>query len=264
MILDDLVTATRQVLARRQRQTPAEELQERIAHRGPALDLAEALGAPGVSLVAEIKRASPSAGDLQRDLEPDRLALTYANAGADAVSVLTEPTRFHGQPQDLIDAARALRETGRHVPVLRKDFVFTPYQLLEARAWGADAVLLIVAILDDAELASLYDQAQALGLTALVEVHDEAEAQRALALKPRLVGINNRNLHDFSVDLGTTERLRDCFSADTVVVSESGIRRPEQVRRLAQLGVDAVLVGEALVTAPSPVAAVAALKEAGR
>jgi len=264
MILDAILADTRTGLALRKRELPAEALREQLSVAAPALSLAEALRGPGVALIAEIKRASPSRGALNATLEPARLALTYVSAGAVAISVLTEPTHFHGSPADLQAAVRALQQAGLRRPVLRKDFVVDAYQLLEARAWGADAILLIAAALDDAALGHLFEVALELGLTPLVEVHDEAELARVLPLHPPVIGINNRDLRDFRVSLETTRRLRPLIPPPVLAVSESGIREPADMRRLAQWGVDAALVGEALVTAADPAARLRELKEAGR
>jgi indole-3-glycerol phosphate synthase len=216
--------------------------------------------AKGLAIVAEVKRASPSRGSLNAGLDPARLAVVYARAGADAVSVLTEESRFRGSLADLTAAREGLRRAGLATPLLRKDFTIDPYQLVEARVRGADAALLIAAILTDGEMDRLLREATDLGLTPLVEVHDEVELRRVLPLRPPMVGINNRNLADFSVDLDTTRRLRPLIPPGIVVVSESGIHTPEQMAELARWGVDAVLIGEALVTAPDPASRLAALR----
>ncbi len=264
MILDQIVASTRAALAGRQVARPVEELRQAISMLPPALDFCTVLGAPGVSVIAEVKRASPSRGPLNLSLEPARLACTYADAGAAAISVLTEGEHFRGSLGDLAAVGEGLRQAGLACPLLRKDFIVDPYQLLEARVAGASAVLLIAAILEDEVLATLYRGTVALGLTALIEVHTEAELARALRLDPPVVGINNRNLADFSVTLETTRRLRPLVPPGCLVVSESGIRGAGEVREMAALGVDAVLVGEALVTATDPAAALRALREAGR
>jgi len=264
MILDAILADTRAGLARRMQELPAAALRAQLGAAPPALSFAEALRGPGVAIIAEIKRASPSRGALNATLEPARLAAAYAAAGAAAISVLTEPVHFHGSPADLQAAVGALRRAGLRRPVVRKDFIVDAYQLLEARAWGAAAVLLIVAALDDATLGRLFEASLALGLTPLVEVHNEAELARAVPLHPPLVGINNRDLRDFRVSLETTRRLRPRVPAAALVVSESGIREPADMRSLAQWGVDAALVGEALVTAADPAARLVELKEAGR
>ena len=263
MILDQLVAEAWARVARARENTPAEALRQTVASCPQPLDFAS-LRTPGVSLIAEVKRASPSRGVFANGLEPQRLARDYASGGADALSVLTEPSRFLGSLDDLCQVRDALTGAGLSRPLLRKDFIVDVYQLLEARLYGADAVLLIVAALDDAELAGLYQEAVDLGLTPLVEVHDEGDLARALVLEPTVLGINNRDLATFDVDLDTTARLRDQVPPGCLLVSESGIHGPEQVRRLAELGVDAMLVGEALVTATDPAARVRQLREAGR
>jgi indole-3-glycerol phosphate synthase len=202
-------------------------------------------------LIAEVKRVSPAKGALNPDLSPAQMARVYAAAGAHALSVLTDEAFFHGSDADL-QAARAAVA----LPVLRKDFVLEAYQVYEARALGADAVLLIAALLDGAALADLHALATALGLAALVEVHDPDEVERALAAGATLVGINNRDLRTFEVDLATTERVRPLLPAGVTVVSESGIATPADVRRVLAAGAHAILVGEALVTAPDPAARV--------
>ena len=264
MILDTIVAETRAALSERKAALPPEALRERLKEARPPVDLVRWLERPGVSIIAEVKRASPSRGALNLELEPDRLARSYAQGGADAISVLTEPLHFHGRLGDLTTVRNALREANMPRPLLRKDFIVDPYQLLETRAWGADAVLLIVAALDQASLFELYGESLSLGLTPLVEVHDEGELARALELAPRLIGINNRDLHDFSVNLDVTRHLRPRIPPTCAVVSESGIREPEQMHELAALHIDAALIGEALVTASDPAAKLAELKEAGR
>lgn len=270
MILNDLVAAARTALERRRTALPEASLRERLAGLPAPIDMAARLRpsgsgrATGLAVIAEVKRASPSRGDLNVALDPAAMAVRYARAGAAAVSVLTEESRFRGSLGDLTAARRGLREAGLETPLLRKDFIVAPYQLVEARLAGADAALLIAAILDDAALERLLREALDLGLTPLVEVHDEAELRRVLPLRPPVIGINNRNLADFTVDLDTTRRLRPLVPPGIVVVSESGIRTPEQMAELARLGVDAVLVGEALVTAPDPAARLAEFLEAGR
>ena len=257
-ILDEIVAWNRHELAKRVARAPLRELADRIARVDPPRDFAGALrpsaapsfpagnmaGGSGPRLIAEIKRASPSKGPLAPDLDPAGLAAAYELGGAAALSVLTEPRFFRGGPGDLA-AARAATT----LPVLRKDFLFDPYQLFEARALAADAVLLIVAILDGGLLAEMLDVARVLGLAALVEVHDEAEVERAVAAGARIVGINNRDLRTFRVDLETTRRLRGRIPAGRLVVSESGIHSQADVTRLREWDVDAMLVGESLVRA---------------
>jgi indole-3-glycerol phosphate synthase len=200
-----------------------------------------------VRLIGEVKRASPSKGPLRPDLDAAALAAEYEANGAAAVSVLTDQRFFGGSLDDLRAAQQA---TG--LPVLRKDFVLDPYQVYETRAVGADALLLIVAALDDETLLQLHSLARVLGMAALVEVHDEAELRRALAIRPAIVGVNNRDLRTFAVDLSMTARLRPLVPGEIVFVSESGIQTRADVQRLAALDVDAMLVGEALMRARDP------------
>jgi indole-3-glycerol phosphate synthase len=211
-----------------------------------------------VAVIAEVKRASPSKGPIAPGLDAAAQARAYQHGGAAAVSVLTEPTRFAGSLADLA----AVAATG--VPALRKDFVVDRYQIWEARAAGAAAVLLIVAALDDRTLAGLHEEATEAGLDALVEVHDAEEAARAGAIGARIVGVNARNLRTFEVDPQAFARLRPSLPTAALAVAESGISTAEQVRAAAACGADAVLVGESLVRAPDPAAAVAALVAAGR
>jgi indole-3-glycerol phosphate synthase len=260
-ILERIVAAKRQVLERRRQDEPAGILRTRLAQAAPPTrSLAQALRGPSLGLIAEVKRASPSRGVLCADLDPQALARTYAGSGAAAISVLTEEQHFQGSLDDL-RAVRAVLD-GRgdpRLPLLRKDFLFDPYHLFEARAYGADAALLIVAILKPELLAELLALARSLGLDCLVEVHDERELERALAADAQIIGINNRDLRTFEVDLALTERLRPLIPADRVVVAESGIHSRADVERLQALGVNAVLIGEALVTADDPAAKIGEL-----
>lgn len=264
MMLERILEDTRRDLCARQERVPIDVLWQKLPEAPPARDFAAALRGPGLRVIAEIKRASPSRGALNLDLQPAELAQSYARAGAAAISVLTEPHYFKGALEDMQRVRSALDTTGLDIPLLRKDFIIDHYQLLEARLAGADAVLLIAAALSDDDLHQLYHQALELGLTPLVEVHDANELQRVLAVRPMIVGINNRDLRTFRVDLETTFRLRLMIPPDVLVVAESGIRSPADIRRLAEAGVQAVLVGEALVTAPHPEELLHALVEAGR
>ena len=252
-ILDRILAAKRQELERRCQEEPLAVLRERLAQAPPTRSLARALGGPSLALIAEVKRASPSRGVLRADLDPQALARTYAGSGAAAISVLTEEQHFQGSLGDL-EAVRAVLDGrgGPRPPLLRKDFLFDAYHLFEARAYGADAVLLIVAILKPKLLAELLALAATLGLECLVEVHDEQELERALAADAQIIGINNRDLRTFAVDLAVSERLRPLIPRDRVVVAESGIHTRADVERLRALGVNAVLIGEALVTAGDP------------
>ena len=246
-VLEQILCSKRDEVAQRQQACPIQALQARAASVAPARDMCAALRAPGVSLIAEVKRTSPSKGLLcpQASFDPAMLARIYQANGAAAISVLTDGPFFQGSLEHL----RMVRDTVE-LPVLRKDFMLDAYQVYEARAAGADALLLIVAALSDRMLESLYGLSKELGMEALIEVHDSAEMERALRIGPRLIGINNRNLATFQVDLETTARLRPLVPEGIIVVAESGIHGPADVRRMAEIGVDAVLVGEALVTAP--------------
>jgi indole-3-glycerol phosphate synthase len=247
MILDRIVAYKRNELEKRKRIVPQALLETYGDLRPPPADFGGALRGEEVALIAEVKKASPSRGVLCLDFDPEALANEYVNNGAAAISVLTDTNFFQGGLDDL---ARVRQSVGPDVPLLRKDFVFDPYQVFETRAYGADALLLIAAILSDEMLGQLCALTQRLGLTALVEVHDEEEVARVLPLEPRVVGINNRDLNDFCVDLSTFGRLRPLLPEGTTTVAESGVRNSADVRRLAEMGADAVLVGEALVTAP--------------
>jgi indole-3-glycerol phosphate synthase len=256
--LDDLLDGARARVAAAREREPLAALRERAEAAPPGPSLHAALAAEGVAVIAEIKRASPSKGDLAPDLAAPVQARAYVDGGAAAVSVLTEPDRFRGSLGDLADVAAL------GIPALRKDFVVDPYQVLEARAAGAAAVLLIVAALDEATLGELHDEARACGLDVLVEVHDEAEAATAVRVGATIVGINARDLRTFDVDRGAFSRLRPRLPARVLAVAESGVRDPDDVRDAARSGADAVLVGESLVRATDPTAAVAALVAAGR
>ncbi len=248
-ILDRIVADKRQELAAARAAVPLAEMKSRLAEASPVRDFAAALRGERVRLIAEVKRASPSRGLLRPDIDPVGLARAYAGAGAAGISVLTDEKHFGGSLEHLRSVREALPEGP---PLLRKDFLFDPYQLYEARCHGADAVLLIAAILDSGLLAELIAVAGSLGMAALVEVHDEPELERALAAGAEVIGINNRDLRTFEVDLATTERLRPLVPAERTVVAESGVFSRADVVRLQALGVHAVLVGEALVTAPDP------------
>lgn len=234
---------------------------ERAAARGPLVrDFAAALApAAHVALIAECKRRSPGAGSLRPDLDPASLAARYAGAGASALSVLTDREYFGGSAADL-EAARSAVS----LPVLRKDFTLDALHVVEARAAGADAVLLIVRLLSDTELERLHAEASGLGMAAMVEVHDYAELERALRLGAAIVGINNRDLATFRTDLDTTLRLLDDVPDDVIVVSESGIRGPHDVGLLGDSGVDAILVGETLLRADDPEQAARAMSRVPR
>ena len=235
-----------EIKAAKQR-TPLQELRAQAGAAPPARDLIAALtdaNRPGRAIIAEVKKASPSKGLIRADFDPVAIARTFQAHGARAISVVTDAPFFQGRLDDL----RAIR-AAVSLPLLRKDFILDPYQVYEARAAGADAALLIAAALPDDQLAELYSLVHELGMAALLEVHDEPELLRALALKPRLLGINNRNLASFQTDLGTTLRLLPACPASSRVVSESGLNRPEDLERLRRAGVAAFLIGEALMAA---------------
>jgi indole-3-glycerol phosphate synthase len=248
--LEQLVEATRDRLERAKRERPLRELERRAAAVEPR-PFSEALARPGTSLVAEYKRRSPSAGAIGEEASVEGVAAAYERGGAAALSVLTEEEHFGGSLADL-ERARAAVE----IPILRKDFHLDRYQLYEAKIAGADAVLLVVRALALEELEALYAEARGLELDALVEVHTEAELAAALELDVDVIGINNRDLDDFSVDIQRTFDLLPDIPAGKTVVSESGIDSRRDVEALEQVGVDALLVGEALMRAPDPEAAV--------
>src|SRR5437870_1755766 len=262
-ILDDIVRDKRDELRRRQQATPLASLEARCRDLPPARDFEEALRprATGVGLIAEVKKASPSRGTLAPTLDPVALATTYARHGADAISVLTDEKYFHGH-LDLLDAIRGAVP----VPLLRKDFTLAEYQLWESRAAGADAVLLIVSILEASELRDLLQAAKGVGLAALVECHTVGELETALAVGARVVGINNRDLTTFKTRIETTLELLPRIPPGHIVVSESGFFTGDQVKRVAVARAHAVLVGEALVTAsdvPAKIRALQAVEAAG-
>jgi indole-3-glycerol phosphate synthase len=257
-ILDEIMAHHREQLPKTMRDVPLADLRAVVATAAPPRDFAAALRAPGVSLIAECKKASPSKGLLVRDYDPARLARTYERAGARAISVLTDARHFQGSLEDLRDVKEAVR-----VPVLRKDFIFDPYQVYEARAAGADAVLLIAAVLGDGDLGELLALTHRLGMTALVEVHTETEVGRVLPMGPKVIGVNNRDLQTFEVDFGLAARLRALIPAEIAVVGESGLRTPEDVKTMAAAGVDAVLVGETLLRSKDVAGATRALVLAG-
>ena len=249
--LETVVERTRAEVEARRHQVPAAELESRLGPSRRGRPFSEALIDEGISLIAEMKRASPSRGPIRPGASVSDVVSAYQRAGASAVSVLTEPNWFGGSLDDLVEARAAC-----DLPLLRKDFVVDEYQLLEARVAGADAVLLIVAALERGRMEELMAAASDLGLDALVEVHDEKEVEVAVEAGAELIGINNRDLHSLEVDLETTFELLADVPAGTVVVAESGITENEDVERLERAGVDAILVGEALMRADDPVRAV--------
>lgn len=252
-VLKEIFDHKRVEVARRKRTVSQKSLEETARQAAPPLDFAAALRHTGMpALIAEVKRASPSKGVLAQGFDPLRLARLYAQNGAAAISVLTDERYFMGSLEDL----RHIASQAPRLPLLRKDFIFDAYQVFEARFAGADAILLIAAALAPDILRELHALALLLGMAPLVEVHREEELETALTCDPLLIGINNRDLSDFSVNLETTLRLRPLIPSGVCVVSESGIHTPQDAARLAEMGVDAILVGEALVTAPDPAAAV--------
>ena len=254
-ILDQIVAAKRDEVARAKAQTPEAALRAALADAPPPRDFYAALAAgPPIRLIAEVKRASPSRGLIRADFDPAAIAREYQRHGASCISVLTDGPYFQGSLDDLRQVRAAVA-----LPVLRKDFVMDAYQVIEARAAGADAVLLIAECLDDLALRSLHDQIVALGMTPLVELYEPANLPRVLAAGARLVGVNNRNLRTFAVDLEHTLRLRPGVPADRTLVAESGIRCRADVERLQAAGVQAMLVGETLMARPDIGAAVDAL-----
>jgi len=253
MILDEILARKREEVTARRAAVPPAELRERPLHGAARRGFRAALAARAApAVIAELKRASPSRGTIRAAYDVPAIARGYATAGAAALSVLTDGPFFGGALEDLATAREA-----SGLPCLRKDFLIDPYQVEEARAWGADCVLVIVAAVAPAQGRELLAAARESGLDALVEVHDEAELERAAAMGAALLGVNNRDLHTFRVALDTTERLAARAPAGALVVAESGIRSPEDLRRMARAGAHAVLVGEAFMERPDPGAALA-------
>ena len=252
MILDEIAEKTRERIQKRRQQVSEEELKEKAyllagteKERNGGIfpfPFEKALARQGISFICEVKKASPSKGVIAEEFPYREIAREYEQAGASALSVLTEPFYFQGSDDYLKEIERAV-----HIPILRKDFTVDAYMLYEARCIGASAVLLICAILDDRQLMTYMEIAQELGLSALAEAHTEEEVRRALACGARIIGVNNRDLKTFQVDIHTSERLRRLVPKDVLYVSESGIKSPEDVRRLKENGTDAVLIGETLM-----------------
>lgn len=257
-VLETIIDGVREELAERESAVSFDEIKQRSTLAQPPRDVLAALREPGVGVIAEVKRQSPSKGDLADIGEPADLAADYSAAGARVISVLTESRRFGGSLTDL-DAVRSRVNT----PVLRKDFIVTPYQVHEARAHGADMVLLIVAALEQNVLAALLDRVESLGMTALVEVHTAEEADRALEAGAKVLGINARNLHTLEVDRDVFGRIAPGLPVEVLKVAESGVRGPSDLMAYAGSGADAVLVGEGLVTSDNPKTAVTQLVTAG-
>ena len=248
MILDRIVAESQLQLQAQKRSCPLAELQRAALEQSPPLDFASALHGDGIRLIAEVKKASPSRGVIRPDFDPTGIARSYAANGASAISVLTEPKYFQGSLDYLRDIKIALVD--KNMPLLRKDFLFDSYQIYQSRAYGADSLLLIVSILTPEKLKELLELSHEMKMSCLVEVHNETELQTAIKSGARIIGINNRDLTTFTVDLSTTERLRPLIPPDRIVVSESGINTRGDVEKLKEWGVDAVLIGETLMTAP--------------
>ena len=257
-VLEEILAGVREDVAARQQQVPLEQIRELAAAAPPPRDAYTLLRKPGVGVIAEVKRASPSRGTLAEIPDPAELAKEYADGGARCISVLTE-SRWFGGSLDDFDAVRAVVD----VPLLRKDFVVSSYQVHEARAHGADLVLLIVAALEQNVLVGLLERVESLGMTALVEVHTEDEADRAMAAGARVIGVNARDLRTLEVDRSVFERIAPGLPNSVVKIAESGVRGPHDLIRYASAGADAVLVGEGLVTSGDPRTAVSDLVTAG-
>ncbi|MDD5591355.1 MAG: indole-3-glycerol phosphate synthase TrpC [Dehalococcoidales bacterium] len=243
-VLNMIIADKREELGVRKLEMPLSALKERIAQRRVPLDFGSVINRSRIQLIAEVKQSSPSRGVLCNDFSPVGLANEYVAGGAAAISVLTEANYFGGSIDHLAAISMEV-----NLPLLRKDFIFDPYQIYESAAYGADALLLIVGVLSQRQLDELLSLSHRLSMECLVEVHNEAEIERALKAKARVIGINNRDLSNFIVDINTTCRLRPLLPEPIIVVSESGINRRLDVERLEKCGVDAILVGEALVTA---------------
>ena len=248
MILDEIVADVSIELEKKEKHLPVTEVAKMAFAQSPALDFTAALRGDSVRLIAEVKKASPSRGIICNNFNPLDIAKIYADNGAAAISVLTEPKHFQGRLDYLRDIKKALADN--HIPLLRKDFIFDPYQVFESRAYGADCILLIVAILTQQKLSELLLLSHQLGMMCLVEVHNEAELEIAVNSEAKIIGINNRDLTNFKVDLNTTSRLRTMIPPDRIVVSESGIKSRADMQKLKEWNVNAALIGEALMTAP--------------
>ncbi|MBO0775605.1 MAG: indole-3-glycerol phosphate synthase TrpC [Actinobacteria bacterium] len=257
-VLDEILTEVRADLDARQRQVPLDRLKEMARRADSPRDALGALRGQDVAVIAEVKRASPSKGAMAAIADPAALACDYEAGGASIISVLTEARRFAGSLEDLAAVREAIQ-----VPVLRKDFVVSSYQLWEARAHGADMVLLIVAALEQNALVSLVERAESIGLVPLVEVHTDSEVSRAMAAGARVIGVNARDLATLEVDRGVFGRLAPQIPDHIIKIAESGVRGPHDLLAYAAAGADAVLVGESLVTGKNPRAAVADLVTAG-
>ncbi|UCG54564.1 MAG: indole-3-glycerol phosphate synthase TrpC [Dehalococcoidia bacterium] len=248
MILDEIVKDSIDELETRKRSLPLAELKKVALEQPLPLDFASAFCGDRIQLIAEVKKASPSRGVIRSDFDPVVIAQAYAGNGASAISVLTETRYFQGSLNYLKDIKNAL--SNQRIPLLRKDFITDPYQVYESRAYGADSLLLIVAILSSQKLKMLLELSHELGMKCLVEVHNEDEVEMVLQCKAKIIGINNRDLKTFTVDLAITERLRPLIPKDKIVVSESGIKNRHDIEKMRQWGIDAVLIGESLMSAP--------------
>ncbi|TRZ94231.1 MAG: indole-3-glycerol phosphate synthase TrpC [Dehalococcoidia bacterium] len=248
MILSQIVRDNLEELEARKRRFPLKEIQKLALEQPPPLDFVSALRGQHIQLIAEVKKASPSRGVICSDFNPAEIAQTYASNIASAISVLTEARYFQGNLSHLRDIRKALGN-GR-LPLLRKDFIHDPYQVYESRAYGADSLLLIVAILTPEKLEELLGLSHELDMSCMVEAHNEDELEIALRSQARIIGINNRDLNTFTVDLTTTQRLRPLIPSNRIVVSESGIKNRSDMEKMEEWGVDAVLIGEALMSAP--------------
>ncbi|HEX3721603.1 MAG TPA: indole-3-glycerol phosphate synthase TrpC [Nitrolancea sp.] len=258
--LDRIVAQTLIDLPARKQSTPLAKLERNAAERAPAVSFERALRVRPFGVIAEVKRASPSKGPIAAGVDAAEVARDYVAAGASAISVLTDGPFFSGNLADLQAVAEVAHEADAPLPVLRKDFLVDPYQVLEARAFGADAVLLIVSLLSGSTLGEMLGEVHSLGMQALVEIHDEVELDAALNAGARVIGINNRDLRTFKVDLATTERLAPRVPQDRTVVAESGIHGREDARRLAAAGAHALLIGESLMLASDRGAAIRELR----
>ena len=274
-ILDEIMRYHREQLPKIMREVPLTDLRALAMVAPPPVDFAAALRLPGLSVIAECKKASPSKGLLVPDYDPVKLATTYVRAGARAVSVLTDTRHFQGTLEHLRDVKEALGQLQKivigksdprlkiGVPVLRKDFIFHPYQVYEARVAGADAILLIAAVLGPSDMKELLTLTHQLGMNALIEVHTAEELEKVLPLRPRIVGVNNRNLQTFAVDFNNTARLRQQIPPDVLVVGESGIQTLDDVRQMKQIGANAILVGETFVKSKNVFKTVQSFVQAG-
>lgn len=246
-ILEKILAHKATEITTRKHQAPERVLQDRLSQSPPSLSLAKVLTCNGLAVIAEIKKASPSAGVIRENFDPVEIAKSYVKAGANAISMLTDEQFFQGS-LEFIEQVRSFVP----IPILRKDFIIDPYQLLEARVAGADAVLLIVAALEKDELRELLEKTYEIGLEALVETHSAQEMETAIDVGAKIIGINNRNLETFKIDLATTEQLARLAPADTILVGESGLYTKDDIQRMINAGVDAILVGTHFMKHPDP------------